>query len=123
MRWVMLIPLLAVIVLGCVEQKATLNVERNVVYDCQCHEEPWKYPEHYANVTSCKECHGNEILAVHKNLTGWVWDNARDANCTLCHDSSLLANHMPDKCEVCHTTMVERHSKYLDKYIEHEVKP
>ncbi|MCS7143725.1 MAG: hypothetical protein NZ879_01750 [Archaeoglobaceae archaeon] len=122
MRWTILIPILALLMLGCVEQKATLNVERNVVYNCQCHEEPWKYVKHYSNVSSCKDCHGNEILATHKNLSGWVWDHAYNATCTLCHDSSLLANHMPDKCEICHKTMVERHSKYLKEYIEHGVK-
>lgn len=122
MKWKILIPVLALIMLGCVEQKAMLSVERNIVYNCQCHEEPWNYPEHYSNVTSCKECHGNEILLTHRNITGWVWDDAYKAECTLCHDSSLLANHMPSKCELCHRTMVERHSKYLKDYIAHEVK-
>ncbi|MCS7119169.1 MAG: hypothetical protein RMH75_03765 [Archaeoglobaceae archaeon] len=111
------------LILGCVEEKSvyTFSAERNVVLDCQCHEEPWKYSKHYANVTSCKRCHGNEIITSHKNLIDWRWENVAEVACTLCHDPSLLANH-GGKCETCHKSIEETHSKFLKKYIRHEVR-
>lgn len=127
MRKSVLIFALALLVLGCVEEKGEYNVltasvtERNVVLDCQCHEEPWKYSKHYANVTSCKSCHGNEIIAFHKNLSEWKWKEVSEVQCTLCHDPSLLANH-DGNCKVCHKSIYETHSVYLKKYIRQEVK-
>lgn len=103
-----------VLLLCCVEQ--SISYGSNVVLNCQCHEEPWKYAKHYANVTSCKSCHGNEILPFHRNLTGWVWGSALEAQCTICHDQSLLANH-GGKCDTCHKSIKETHEKFLRKYI------
>ncbi|MEM1578925.1 MAG: cytochrome c3 family protein [Archaeoglobaceae archaeon] len=124
MKRVMFI-LIAISLLGCVAEKEAivekLGVEKNVVLDCQCHEEPWKYKKHFANVTSCKSCHGNEIIVIHENLSDWKWKEVTEVSCTLCHDPSLLANH-GGKCELCHKTISETHGKYLNKYIQHEVK-
>ncbi len=119
----LLILVIVYLMLGCVEEgeryKTLIasSVEKNTVLDCQCHEEPWKYLKHYANVTSCKSCHGNEILAIHKNLSDWKWETAYQAPCTLCHDPSLLANH-DGKCGVCHKSIYETHGAYLNKFVK-----
>lgn len=115
---------IAISLLGCVAEKQgfeNLSFEKNIVLDCQCHEEPWKYKKHFANVTSCKSCHGNEIIPLHENLSEWKWKDVTEVSCTLCHDSSLLANH-GGNCELCHKAVYETHSRYLNKYIQHEVK-
>lgn len=112
--------LLVLLILGCVEEreKTAISVaERNTVLDCQCHEEPWSYAKHYANVTSCKSCHGNEILMFHKNLSDWRWDEVSEISCTLCHDYSLLANH-GGKCEVCHKSIYETHRAQAEKFVK-----
>lgn len=122
MRKWLLILATVLLILGCVEQKETRTLttsiaERNTVLNCQCHEEPWNYVKHYANVTSCKSCHGNEILAFHKNLSEWKWGDVSEVQCTLCHDASLLANH-DGKCEICHKSIYETHSVYLKKFVK-----
>jgi hypothetical protein len=105
----------AIFLLCCVQQ--SLLSGGNLVSNCQCHEEPWKYEKHYANLTSCKSCHGNEILPYHKSLADWKWENVAEVSCTLCHDPSLLANH-GGKCETCHKSIKETHEKFLQKYIK-----
>ncbi|MEM3477081.1 MAG: cytochrome c3 family protein [Archaeoglobaceae archaeon] len=123
----LLILAMVFLILGCVgegERYGTLTssiAEKNAVLDCQCHENPWRYSKHYANVTSCKSCHGNEILAFHKNLSEWNWRDVSEVQCTLCHDSSLLANH-DGKCEICHKSIYETHNVYLSKFIKREVR-
>lgn len=121
MRSSLLVLVAALLILGCVEEigvkTPTSIAMRNTVLDCQCHEEPWSYVKHYANVTSCKACHGNEILVFHKNLSGWKWSDISEVQCTVCHDYSLLANH-DGKCQVCHRSIYETHSVYLKKFIQ-----
>ncbi|MEM2070219.1 MAG: hypothetical protein QXE86_02325 [Archaeoglobaceae archaeon] len=122
MRYLVLLLLVSIALSGCIAENADIKAKavESKVYNCQCHEEPWKYVPHYE--TSCKDCHGNEIVVSHLNVSGWVWSNLTAVNCEDCHEKSLLSNHMPSGCELCHTTMVERHSKYLEKYIWHEVR-
>ncbi|MCS7121731.1 MAG: hypothetical protein NZ895_03915 [Archaeoglobaceae archaeon] len=77
----------------------------NKVYNCQCHEEPWKYRAHYE--TSCNLCHVSDILKTHK-------DDYKD--CFRCHERSLLANHMPKGCELCHGRPEYTHEKFEERW-------
>ncbi|MEM0350272.1 MAG: hypothetical protein QXR27_00965 [Archaeoglobaceae archaeon] len=117
LKLTILTALVVILFLGCVEERVQLVAEKNVVFNCQCHEEPWKSPKHYANVTSCKSCHGNEILDYHKKLPDWKWETVAEVSCTFCHDPSLLANH-DGKCDTCHRSIYLTHSKYLEKYVK-----
>ncbi len=110
------------LILGCVQQKPTAKSVKleNVVYDCQCHEQPWTYKPHLN--TSCLKCHGNEIIPKHKaifkkyNITA---KNVTEINCYQCHERSLLANHLPKHtCELCHGNPYQIHEKFLKKFYE-----
>ncbi len=112
---VLIVLIAAVMLSGCVAEKGELvaRAAENKVYDCQCHEEPWKYKPH--RETDCRQCHGSEILSFH-NFTGDV----ASVNCYECHEKSLLSNHMPKGCELCHGEPAKIHEKFLEKYLEVE---
>lgn len=89
---------------GCLAEKMEIPATKNIVYNCQCHEEPWRVKAHYE--TSCYNCHGDEVVEIHKKILG-----ERDySDCYKCHERSLLSNHMPKGCEVCHNTEVLGHN-------------
>ncbi len=118
MRMLLVALIVAVMILGCV-QEATVVTLDNKVRDCQCHEEPWTYKPHYQ---SCLNCHGNEILQKHSGIfaeKGIEARDVKDVNCYDCHEKSLLANHLPKYgCELCHGDPYSIHEKFLKKYEE-----
>ncbi len=127
MRKLMIIAVISALLLfGCVSSKIVTEEtrkEENKVYDCQCHEEPWKYEPHQN--ADCRQCHGNEILEKHRerfiSLGYTKYANATSVdsiNCYDCHEKSLLKNHMPAECEICHGNPATIHEKYEKEFIK-----
>jgi DnaJ-class molecular chaperone len=134
MRMLMVIALISTLLLfGCISGEISGEVSpeekympQNKVLDCQCHEEPWKYEAHQK--TNCKECHGNEILKEHRaffqKLGYREYVNATSValiDCYKCHETSLLKNHMPAGCELCHGNPADIHEKYEDEFMKRGV--
>jgi Zn finger protein HypA/HybF involved in hydrogenase expression len=103
--------------MGCVSEKPyelEVRASENKVLDCQCHEEPWKYEPHLT--TDCKDCHGEEVLPIHKPYAGEI-EGMSQLNCSECHETSLLKTHLPKlSCETCHGDVYDIHKEFEEQF-------